>query len=273
MASGETTKIINERPWEMRIPAFRVFGNLYFVGNANCASWIVNTSVGPILFDTNYPTMDALEIQSIWEAGFNPCDIIAIFHSHGHYDHFGATDLIKNLSSAKVYLGEADARMFRERPELSYLEHSASPLSLFVPDVEVHDGDVFTFGDTVIRCVHTPGHSQGATSYFFPVTDGKQTLTCGLHGGAGLNTVVRSFMEKYNVNWRQDFLDSIDKLMDAEVDIFIGNHTSQNKLVQKLPLMTEDYNPFIDKGAWKEFLVNLRGKFDEMVAKEAEEEK
>ena len=145
MASGEVRTIINERPWEMRVPAFRVFGNLYFVGNANCASWIVDTSVGPILFDTNYPTMAHMEIQSIWEAGFDPRKIIAIFHSHGHYDHFGTTELIRQLSGAKVYLGAEDAKMFRERPELALAAGSACPINLFVPDVEVNDGDVFTF--------------------------------------------------------------------------------------------------------------------------------
>ena len=136
MATGDVKTIINERPWEMKVPAFRVFGNLYFVGNANCASWIVDTSVGPVLFDTNYPTMAAMEIQSIWEAGFDPRKIIAIFHSHGHYDHFGTTELIRQISGAKVYLGAEDAKMFRERPELALLSGSACPLNLFVPDVK-----------------------------------------------------------------------------------------------------------------------------------------
>lgn len=264
MASGEVRTIINERPWEMRVPAFRVFGNLYFVGNVNCASWIVDTSEGPVLFDTNYPTMAHMEIQSIWEAGFDPRKIIAIFHSHGHYDHFGTTELIRHLSGAKTYIGAEDAKMFRERPELALTAGAACPINPFVPDVEVNDGDVFTFGDTTIRCVHTPGHCPGATSYFFPVTDGKQTLKAALHGGAGLNALRRDFREKYGVDWRQVYIDNMNKVMDEDVDIFLGNHTSQNGLMDKLPKMTEDYNPFIDKGAWKAFLIEMRDKAKEV---------
>jgi len=261
-------EIINHRPWEYYIPAFRVFGNLHFVGNRNTSPWIVETSEGPILFDTSYPTMAHMQIQSIWEAGFDPRKIIAIFHTHGHYDHFGTTELIRQLSGAKVYLGADDAKMFRERPELALIPANSCPLSLFTPDVEVNDGDVFTFGDTTIRCVHTPGHCPGATSYFFPVTDGKQTLTCGLHGGAGMNAFSPAFQEKYQVNWRQDFFDGIEKVMNEDVDIFLGNHTSQNQLVDKLPRMTEDYNPFIDKSAWQAFLMKIKKQLEDIIASE-----
>ena len=266
----ENLKTMFEEPWKLRAPAFRVFGNLYFVGNLDGASWLLETEEGLILFDTNYPTADCLLLNSIWSLGFDPAKIVAIIHTHGHFDHFGATALLKNLSGAKVYLGEADAEMFEKRPELSCIGDSRyAYLTLFEPDVRVKDGDRFTFGSTTLRAVSCPGHCPGATSWFFPVTDGERTYRVGLHGGAGLNTLCRDYREAHGVDWRESFLESIDKVIGEPVDIFLGNHTGQNNLMEKYGRMQAgEGNPFVDAGAWRAFLTDLRRRFLRMLEEE-----
>lgn len=256
----EHFRLINERPWELALPAFRVFGNLYFVGNKDAACWLVDSGDGLILFDTGYPTMDALLIDSIWSLGFNPRQITAIIHTHGHYDHFGATHLIRALSGAKTYLGEADVQMFQTRPELSLLRDVKNAhLELFDADVAAKDGDCFTIGNTHLRAVATPGHCPGATSWFFNVEDGDRVLTAGLHGGAGFNTIDKAFRDEFHVDWRKAFLDSIDKLMDEKVDIFLGNHSAMNHTEEKWKRMLDgDADAFINKADWQNFLIQLR---------------
>ena len=220
---------------------------------------IVKTEEGPILFDTGWPSTAHMLVDSIWSVGVNPKDIIAIFHTHGHFDHFGATEYLRQISGAKTYLGKGDCDMFRDRPELALCDHNVLQyIDIFEPDVVVNDGDVFTFGSTTVRAVAIPGHTEGATCYFFPVTDGSITYTAGLHGGAGTNTIQPSFREKYGVDYRQDFLDSIEKVWDEKVDIFLGNHAHQNGLEKKYEEMTADYNPFIDPTAWQAFLERFR---------------
>lgn len=256
----EIHDIIEQTPWELQLPAFKVFGNLYFVGNRDGASWLLDAGDHLILFDTNYPTMDTLLINSIWSLGFDPAKITDIIHTHGHYDHYGATNLLTHLSHAKTYLGEADVRMFKERPELSYLDHARfSYLELFEADVVVSDGQSFKLGNTLLEAAATPGHCPGATSWFFPVTDGQKTYRVGLHGGAGLNTIEREYREQYGVDWRNDFLSSIDKLMDRKVDIFLGNHTAQNHTEEKLERLNRgDTDAFVDPSEWQHFLRDLR---------------
>ena len=259
----EKKRIIFREPWLYALPAFRVFGNLYFVGNKNGASWILKTEEGPILFDTNWPSTAHLLVDSMWSMGIDPKDLIAIFHTHGHYDHFGATEYLRQISGAKTYLGKGDCDMFRERPELALCDHCHAHMQyvdIFKPDVEVKDGDIFTFGSTTIRAASCPGHTDGSTSYFFPVTDGENTYTAGLHGGAGVNTLQPSFREKYGVDYRRTYLDSIDKMWNEKVDIFLGNHTNQNNLEEKYSRLGNGANPFIDSTEWHSFLERIRSR-------------
>lgn len=260
-----------ETPWEFILPATQVYGNLFFVGNEDGASWLVKTEKGLLLFDTNYPTAAALLVDSIWRLGFDPCDIIAIFHTHGHYDHFGATSLLQNMSGAKSYLGREDAKMFRENPKLALIPESLdSYLAVFEPDIEVNDGDEFQFGKTVVRAVSCPGHSQGATSYFFNVEDEDgRSLKAGLHGGSGLNTLCADFRRMYHVDWRANFADSIEKVIEEPVDIFLGNHTEQGKVALKIEERQKgEMNAFVDSTEWKKFLTDLRSRFQEMLRRE-----
>ncbi|MBQ8080751.1 MAG: MBL fold metallo-hydrolase [Clostridia bacterium] len=266
----EKLKTMYETPWALAAPAFRVFGNLYFVGNRDGASWLLDASGGPILFDTNYPTADALLIHSIWSLGFDPCKIQAIFHTHGHFDHFGATALIKGLSGATTYLSAADAAMLTERPELSCIPDSRNAyLTPLIPDIEVRDGDTFSFGGVTVSAKACPGHTPGAMSWFFPVTDGEHTYRAGLHGGAGLNTLCRDYREQHQVDWREDFLRSIDRMLEEPVDIFLGNHTGQNDALRKYERMKAgEGNPFLDPAAWPIFLESLREKYNQMIRDE-----
>ena len=134
--------------------------------------------------------------------------------------------------------------------------------------MELEDEDVITIGDVPIRCVACPGHTPGAMSFFFPVTEDGQTYTVAIHGGAGLNTLGRSFIEEYGVNWRQDFLNSIEKLLPEKVDIFLANHTKVCHTAEKYQLLCQGKNAFIDPAGWQQFLHSLRADYEKMCQKE-----
>lgn len=94
-------------------------GNLYFVGNKDSATHLIDTGEGLILFDTGYSNMQDFLIESIEKLGFRPEDICMIFHTHAHFDHFGATKMLKKISGAKTLISEIDGRTFKEEPELA----------------------------------------------------------------------------------------------------------------------------------------------------------
>ncbi len=259
-----------KRPWTQYMPAFRIFGNLFFIGNTGGASHLVDTGEGLILFDTNYPTADALLIQSIWESGHDPREIKLIFHTHCHFDHIGATSLLTALSGAKTCIGMRDTEHGLLDDKAVYMQHVRyAYLEKFVPDFLLKDGDTVSLGNTTVRAVATPGHTAGAMTYVFGVTDGTETLTAALHGGAGLFALRKDVLEPDDrMGLRAEFERTFPRLAREHVDIFLGNHTAQSKVAEKFKQMTQNpagRNPFIDPNAWNEYLAELQDRYNRMV--------
>lgn len=254
---------------------FRIFGDLWFVGNRNVGAYLLDTGKGLILIDTTFPATRALLIQSIWEAGFNPRDIRYILHTHGHFDHFGATSFLVSLSGAKTFLGAEDAAMFRECPELALVQNSHyTDMPLFVPDVELQDGDEIELGRIKIRAVSTPGHTMGVRTYLFQLEHHGEIQLAGLYGGIGLISLCREFIETYHVpEYRTHYIASLEKVRAEPVTITLGNHTSQNHTIEKREqmLMNPDGpNPFIDPTEWERFIVQTEQGYFQMLREEQE---
>ena len=89
----------------------------------------------------------------------------------------------------------------------------------FEPDVLIDDGDTIELGNTKIKAVATPGHTPGAMSYFFDVTDGKRIFRAGLHGGMGINTLSKDFLDRYSLPYalRDNFKKSMLRLNEEMV--------------------------------------------------------
>src|SRR5215213_8518456 len=94
-----------------KVPPFKVFDNLYYVGPGYVSVWLIATPQGAILIDTaEEPYVDHV-IDSIKKSGFALTDIKYILLSHGHLDHFGGADRIQQLSGARVAALDEDWRL------------------------------------------------------------------------------------------------------------------------------------------------------------------
>ena len=127
-----------------------------------------------------------------------------------------------------------------------------------------------------MRCVSTPGHTDGVMSFFFDVSDGERTLRAGMHGGVGLNTLTAEFLTQNGLPFenRDKYFASLEKLSVEKVDIPLGNHVGQNNTEGKIAqLETATQNPFIDPTEWQAFLKSCRKKLEKLIASEAAEKK
>ena len=258
------TDMIND-PEGYRTEPFCILGNLYFAGNKDSATHIVDTGEGLILFDTGYPNMQKLLLDSVCALGFSVKDIKMIFHTHAHFDHFGATQKLKKESGATCLISRADAPYITERSELCLCHYMPGiKTDFFEPDRTLEDGEVITLGDTKITCLLTPGHTPGTMSYEITVKDGMDEYTALLCGGVGFNTLNRTFIEEYGLNLRPDFENSLKKWETLKPDIFLGNHTQQSRTLER----RAEGRSFVDREAWPEYITEIEQKYDRMLKEE-----
>lgn len=252
------------------ITPFKIYENLYFVGSSRVSVHIIKTKVGLVMIDTGYPDMYEQILDSMCQLGLQAKDICAIFHSHGHIDHFGCTLKFKKLSGAKTYVSQEDNDIINGKYNLSW----ADELGYVVPqafdcDVLVGDGECFTFGDTVIRCCLTPGHTDGVLSFFINLDGNKEGVIAAMHGGVGMNSMTASFLDKYGLSFdcRDKFKEGLKKLATEKVDIVLGNHPEQNQTNRKLKKVLAGES-IIDSDEWKRFLTSVESNLDSMINKE-----
>ena len=88
-----------------------------------------------------------------------------ILLTHGHFDHFCGAKMVKDGTGAKVVIHEKDAGHLLD-PKKSLAEgnfpESHQPVTA---DILVEDGDVIMLGNSPIKVMHTPGHTNGSVCY------------------------------------------------------------------------------------------------------------
>ncbi len=237
-------------PWKGAIEPFKIIGNVYFVGMREASSHLIDTGEGLILIDTGYMSGLYLVIDSIYRLGYNPKDIKYIVNTHWHWDHAEASDAVAKLSGAKNVIGRYDAEDVKR-----YLE----------PDILVKDGDTLSLGNTTIHFMETPGHTKGTLSFFFDTKEDDKTYRVGMFGGAGLNTLHPENHEYEGCV--EDYFNSVARLKNEKVDVFIGNHVGNNDTEGKAEhLRKTGENLFIDGDIWYSFLDRCENNLKKLVS-------
>src|SRR6185437_12652093 len=94
--------------WHRPFPAFRIAGNLYYVGTADLAVYLVHTPEGNILINSDFPFDLPLIRRAIGELGFKYRDSKILLISHGHLDHDAAVGQIQRETGARLMVMDAD---------------------------------------------------------------------------------------------------------------------------------------------------------------------
>jgi hydroxyacylglutathione hydrolase len=92
------------------------------------------------------------------------CRAIALLHTHGHFDHIGATAAVKRATGAAIRIHPADRWLYDSLPEqASFFGLSAEPP--LPPDGGLNDGETISVGRFRLHVLHTPGHTPGSTCF------------------------------------------------------------------------------------------------------------
>lgn len=127
--------------------------NVYYLRNADTDEVIIVD-----------PADNAPEIFSnIEEIGGKP---VAIYLTHGHYDHILAASEVKEKYGIPIIAHE-DEKKVLENPRYNMSGFYGAGVTV-EPDITVKEGDTLNYAGFSCTVMHTPGHTWGSCCYYFP---------------------------------------------------------------------------------------------------------
>jgi glyoxylase-like metal-dependent hydrolase (beta-lactamase superfamily II) len=84
-----------------------------------------------------------------------------IINTHGHIDHIGGNDELREATGAKLMIHKSDSSMLTE-PRLNFSGMMGRTQGFKPADAFLDEGDVIEIGSSVkLEILHTPGHTRG----------------------------------------------------------------------------------------------------------------
>ena len=87
---------------------------------------------------------------------------VAIFLTHGHFDHILAVNAIKEKYGIPVLANELEYEVMKEQP--FGMMSAGSEIKI---DIPIKDGDILSYAGFDIEVLHTPGHTCGSVCFYF----------------------------------------------------------------------------------------------------------
>jgi hydroxyacylglutathione hydrolase len=103
---------------------------------------------------------------------------VALLHTHGHFDHIGASSDVAEATGAALRIHAADRFLWDMLPDQARLfgMEAEKPRD---PDAAIADGETISFGGSSVRALHTPGHTPGSTCFLLEPGAGETILFSG----------------------------------------------------------------------------------------------
>jgi metallo-beta-lactamase class B len=271
-----TFSLANPDPGKPLSP-FRIAGNLYFVGNTYVANYLIVTSQGNILINSDYEEDVPMIKANIEKLGFKFGDTKILLISHAHADHSGGSALIKKETGAKymVMVGDVPDVESGGKTDFQY-SNSSDPDMFYQPtkvDRILHNGDQVELGDTVLIAHLTAGHTKGCTTWTMKVTEEGKQYNVVIVGGPFVNPGYKLLHNSAYPNIAEDYKHMFNTLKSLPCDIFLGAHGMYFGLEEKYALMKKgQINPFIDPKGYKKFIALKEQDFYSALAKARQSE-
>ncbi|HEY1578991.1 MAG TPA: subclass B3 metallo-beta-lactamase [Terracidiphilus sp.] len=282
-ASAQKDPFTQSNPdWVDPFPAFRIAGNLYYVGSQDLAAYLIVTPKGNILINSNLQTSPPQIKKAIESLGFKYSDTKILLISHGHFDHCAGSAQIKRETGAKYEVMAQDVSVVESGGHTDF--YYGSRESFWFPRAKVdhilHDGDAVSLGGVTLTAHLTAGHTRGTTTW---TLDEKEFGASGIEGAEGTRTLHVVIVGSPNVNpgyklvnnktypqIASDYRHQFEVLKKLLCDIFLGAHGGYFDLQEKYQrFKAADKNAFIDPAGYKSYVADREQAFEAELKKQA----
>jgi len=203
-------------------------------------SYVIKSDDRNLIIDTGFNRSICFEAM---EKGLHDLNIdlskTDFMLTHMHSDHTGLVSRLFTETSI-VYIGRIDSRVFNENINwndmLDYALHNGFQLEELIKAAESHpgfkyrprkipeftlldDGSVIQMGDYRLKCLLTPGHTEGHICLY---EEEKQLLFSGDHILYDITPHIESW--SYEVNSLKNYMRSLDMVRNLPVKLVLPGH-------------------------------------------------
>jgi metallo-beta-lactamase class B len=256
--------------WLDAFKPFRIAPGLYYVGSRGLASYLVTTSEGHILINSNLERSVPMIRASVEQLGFRFADIRVLLISHAHYDHDAGSARIKELTGARYMVMEGDVATVESggRNDVQYGADTAQHYPPAKVDRVLRDGDEVRLGGVVLVARLTPGHTKGTTTWTMNVADGGRSYDVVIIGSPNVNPGYKLVGNSAYPRIADDFEKTFQVLKSLPVDYFLGAHGSYFDLERKLAQKGSAQSPFMDADGYRAYVIDRERAFRSELARQ-----
>jgi len=257
--------------WTRPFPAFKLIGNVYWVGTYDLSTYLITTPQGHILVNSGLKSTVPQIADGIEKLGFKVADTKILLTTQAHWDHVAGFGELKRMTGASVMVSEPDAPVLADGGKSDF-RWGNEPGSRFDPvtvDRRLKDGDKVTLGGVTLTAHLHPGHTKGSTSFTFTVREaGKDYRVIIANMGSVNQGVTVNGMPNYPTI-AADYARTFAAQKTIPVDVFLSSHAGQFRLHEKYkPGDTYDPNRFVDPKGYRAAVEDMEQRFDAQLAKE-----
>ena len=277
IAQQRVKQPITNQEWEQPFPGFKIVGNMYYVGTYDLGCYLIDTGAGLILVNSGAPDSYPLIRANIEALGFKTSDIKIITSTHGHWDHVGdLASFRRDAPGAKTFMSERDAPVLESGGNLDYRLPEGRGI-IYNPikvDVRTKPGDHIKLGNTDMTVLQAYGHTPGATSFSFQVTDAGKTYNVLIVNMDGINAGVKLLDSPGYPTIVEDFKNTLAMQATYAPDIWVSSHAGQFNL-HEVYKPGDAYNParFGDLAAYKAKIAGYQTAYEKQLSEERSAEK
>jgi metallo-beta-lactamase class B len=258
--------------WTAPHVPFRVIGNVYYVGSKDLASYLITTSEGLILINSNLTSSVPSIRKNIETLGFHFKDVKILLISHAHWDHAAGSAEIRRLTGAKYMVMDADVSSIESggKTDFHYGSIDSSHFPATKVDRVLHDGDEVKLGSVVLVAHKTPGHTKGCTTWTIRLREDAKAYNVVIVGSPNVNTGYKLVGNAEYPTIAQDYELTFRTLKGLPCDVFLGAHGAYFGMDAKFPRMKPGAaNPFVDPAGYSSYVAEREQAFRTELAKQS----